>query len=288
MVIHLFPLSQSTVEFFHYHSLQLNSIRPIPNMALTKQVNPRRDKFMHTMKRNNSETTSDDDTDDDTAKRAKNNEANLKDDTRNDAVLFIINDSNVKKVALEDIDPLPWKDNLIKNHDIFALNNVHNATAVDRHMMSVNSHSSQESIQAIINNHNMSKDKDMTYNPYTPISVMGDNGKYEMPDPNQAVAFSFQDSYASEDPKDIRTSIPTVYFVKRQTLMYCIDHPTDPLKREIAFQFIRNNFDHVYLCNDDLPDQSLATYNIKTSQWHALLNFAGKVRVAGPTNIACS
>jgi hypothetical protein len=237
---------------------------------------------MATMKRNNSEIT---DVVDDTAKRAKNNEDNLKDDTRNDAILFIINYSNVKKVVLEDIDPLPWKDNLIKNHDIFALNNVHNATAVDRHMMSVNSHSSQESIQAIINNHNMSKDKDMTYNPYTPISVMGDNGKYEMPDPNQAVAFTFQDSYASEDPKDIRTSIPTVYFVKRQTLMYCIDHPTDPLKKEIAFQFIRNNFDHVYLCNDDLPDQSLATYNIKTSQWHALLNFAGKVRVGGPTSI---
>jgi hypothetical protein len=90
---------------------------------------------MATMKRNNSEIT---DVVDDTAKRAKNNEDNLKDDTRNDAILFIINYSNVKKVVLEDIDPLPWKDNLIKNHDIFALNNVHNATTVDRHMMSVN------------------------------------------------------------------------------------------------------------------------------------------------------
>jgi hypothetical protein len=251
-------------------------------MALTKQVIPR-NKHMATMKRNNSEITDVVDS----VKRTKNNKAKLKNDLNNTPVLFILSDSHEKKVAVPDIDPLPWKDNLIKNHDIFALNNVHKATTVDMHMMSVNSYSSQQSIQTIINNNE--KSDDMTFNPYDPISAMNANGSnYEMPDANQAVAFSIQGGCASEDSTDEEEEpfYPIVYFVKRQTLMYCIDHPTDPLKKEIAFQFIRNNFDHVYLCNgDDLPDQSLATYNIKTSQWHALLNFAGKLRVAGPTSI---
>jgi hypothetical protein len=212
-----------------------------------------------------------------------NKKAKLKNDMGDVKILFVISNAHVKKVAVEDNDPLPWKDDLIKNHDIFALNNVHNATTVEQ-FMSVNSESTQESIQEVINNHEINDDDDMPFNPFTPICSMGGNGKYEMPDANMAVALAFHDGYASEDTKDEIPFYPTVYFVKRQTLMYCIDHPTDPLKKEVAFQFIKNNFDHVYICNDDdLSDQSLATYNIKTSQWHAFLNFAGKVRVAGPT-----
>jgi hypothetical protein len=212
-----------------------------------------------------------------------NKKAKLKNDMDGVNILVIVSPSHVKKVKLEDVDPLPWKDDLIKNHDIFALNNVHNATILEQNMF-INAESSQELIQEIIDNPEMNDD--MTYNPYDPISSIITNGTYEMPDANHAVALAFQGGYASEDKKDEVPFIPTVYFVKRQTLMYCIDHPTNPLKKKIALQFIKNNFDHLYICNDDdLLGQSLATYNIKTSQWHALLNFFGEVRVAGRTSI---
>jgi hypothetical protein len=162
---------------------------------------------------------------------------------------------------------------------------VHNVTTVEvERRMSVNSESTQETIQEIINNHEI--DDDMTYNPFTPICSMGDNRKYEMPDANHAIALAFHDGYASEDTKGEISFIPTVYFVKRQTLMYCIDHPTNPMKKEVALQFIKNNFNHLYLCNDDdLLNQSLATYTKKKSQWHALLSFLGEIRVAGATSI---
>jgi hypothetical protein len=70
--------------------------------------------------------------------------------------------------------------------------------------------------------------------------------------------------------------------------MYCIDHPTDHSKKDIAFAFIKNNFDHVYLCNDDdlcCPVSSLAAPNPKLSKWHCLLDFLASLRIAGYTSI---
>jgi hypothetical protein len=50
-----------------------------------------------------------------------------------------------------------------------------------------------------------------------------------MPDANQAVAMSFKDGYEEEpnQPFEGNHLNPIIYFVKRETLMYCIDHPTD-------------------------------------------------------------
>jgi hypothetical protein len=47
----------------------------------------------------------------------------------NVSVLFIVSDSHLKKVEVQP-HHIPWASKLLRNHCIFALNNVHTATSV--------------------------------------------------------------------------------------------------------------------------------------------------------------
>jgi len=202
-------------------------------------------------------------------------------------ILFIVSDSHLKKVEVLK-EHIPWHGKLLRNHCIFALNKVHTATTVED-SMHINMATPQETIQEILNNH--PPNDDIPYDPYQSLAVLGAGGEnYELPDANIAVALSFQDGFeeAPDQPLEANTLNPIVYFVKRETLMYCIDHPTDQSKKDVAFSFIKNNFDHVYLCNDDdlrIPVSSVTASNPKLSKWHCLLDFLGTLRVAGQTSI---
>jgi hypothetical protein len=210
--------------------------------------------------------------------------AKVADKLNNITVLFIVSEAHLEKVEVEP-HHIPWANKLLSNHCIFAMNNVHTATMVDEHM-TINSDTPEGTIQNIIDNH--PTDDDIPHDPFQPISVMGANVNYEMPDANQAVALSFKEAFKQNQPKGEDPVTPIIYFVKRQTLMYCIDHPTDNSKKDIAFAFIKNNFDHVYLCNDDdlrCPVSSIAAPNPKLSKWHCLLDFLATLRIAGYTSI---
>jgi len=201
-------------------------------------------------------------------------------------VLFIVSESHLKKVEVLD-EHIPWHAKLLRNHCIFALNNVHTALSVEKRM-SINMATPQETIQTILDNHPPTDE--FLHDPYQALSIRGTSGYYELPDANIAVALSLQDGIDEEPDQPFEGSNlnPIVYFVKRETLMYCIDHPTDPSKKDLAFSFIKNNFDHVYLCNDDdlrIPVSSVTASNPKLTKWHCLLNFLGTLRIAGQTSI---
>jgi hypothetical protein len=199
-------------------------------------------------------------------------------------VLFIISNSHLQKV---DVLPnqIPLSNQLLRNHCIFALNHVHTANSVDQHM-NITYATPQETIQNILDNHPTTDD--IAHDPYHALFVMGVGGIFEMPDANQAVALSFRDGFLAAQPVGVNPLNPIVYCVKRETLMYYIDHPTDPSKKDVAFQFIKNNFDHVHLRNDDdlcVPVPSLGAGNPQQTKWHCLLEFLGSVRIAGNKSI---
>lgn len=117
----------------------------------------------------------------------------------------------------------------------------------------------------------------------TPILDSGRSSN--LPYAEQAIAFAFLYKMQSHDTINYQ---PKLYFVKRDTLIAMV---LDPLKRDVAFNFIANNFRFVYSGNPDNIDNikvsnyaDVSAVFTEQSQWHHLLDFFTKLAVKESIN----
>ena len=128
-------------------------------------------------------------------------------------------------------------------------------------------------------NHNTNQDLNLPGCTFlTPILDSGRSS--DLPYAEQAIAFAFLQEMQSHATNNYQ---PQVYFVKRDTLLAMI---LDPLKRDVAFNFIANNFRFVYGGNaDDINNRKVSEYAdvsvafTEQSQWHHVLDFCTKLAV---------